>query len=103
MFREGRRSADHLFTVLYRESGRPEPRLGMTVSARRIRGAVERNRLRRLVRESFRHTVHELPGLDIVVVMKESAKAASNREVFASLAAHWARLKRPRESALPNG
>jgi ribonuclease P protein component len=103
VFREGRRSADRLFTVLYRRSGQVESRLGMTASARRIRGAVERNRLRRLIRESFRQATPELKGLDVVVVLRENAAAASNEEVFASLYAHWARLKSDQKRAPANG
>jgi ribonuclease P protein component len=99
VFRDGRRSADRLFTVLYRRSGQEPSRLGMTASARRIRGAVKRNRLRRLIRESFRQRVLELSGLDIVVVIREHAAPATNQEVFASLDSHWSRLKSARQRA----
>ncbi len=99
MFREGSRSADRLFTVLYRPSGEKPSRLGMTASARRIRSAVKRNRLRRLVRESFRQRAQDLSGLDVVVVMRDSAAAATNQEVFASLDTHWSRLKSARQRA----
>lgn len=103
MFREGRRSADRLFTVLYRRSGEELSRLGMTASARRIRSAVKRNRLRRLVRESFRQRAQELNGLDVVVVMRDTAAAATNQEVFASLDSHWSRLKSAQQRASTNG
>jgi ribonuclease P protein component len=75
----------------------------MTASARRIRGAVKRNRLRRLIRESFRRSLHSVPGLDVVVVIREEAAAATNDEVFASLDAHWLRLKSAQERASVNG
>lgn len=92
MFESGQRSTDRLFTVLYRRSGLPHARIGMTAPARRVRTAVARNRVRRLIRESFRHAVDELAGLDVVVMVKEPAAAATNPQVFASLAAHWGRL-----------
>jgi ribonuclease P protein component len=94
VFREGRRSQDQLFTVLYRHSGQEKARLGMTASARRVRGSVARNRLRRLIRESFRHARAEIGGLDVVVVVRDGAALASNSEVFSSLEAHWTRLQR---------
>jgi ribonuclease P protein component len=69
-------------------------RLGMTASAKKLRTAVGRNRVRRLVRESFRHAADRLDGLDIVVLAKEPSARASNGEIFASLDVHWARLQR---------
>jgi ribonuclease P protein component len=83
-----------LFTVLYRPSALPEARLGMTASARRVRTSVGRNRIRRLVRESFRHARRSLAAVDIVVVVKEPAARASNAAIFASLERHWGRLRR---------
>jgi ribonuclease P protein component len=94
VFKDGRRSADPLFTVLYRPSGLAHPRLGMTASAKRVRTAVGRNRIRRLVRESFRHSTQRLRGLDVVVLVKDAAKDADNARIFASLDSHWQRLER---------
>ena len=41
-------------------------RLGLIVSKRMLPRAVDRNRAKRVIRESFRHAV-ELPAMDIVV------------------------------------
>jgi ribonuclease P protein component len=66
----------------------------MTASAKRLRTAVGRNRIRRVVRESFRHAARRLTGLDIVVLVKEPAGKATNEDIFASLDGHWVRLER---------
>jgi ribonuclease P protein component len=94
VFASARRSADPLFTVLFRPSSQDHARIGMTASAKRIRTAVGRNRIRRLVRESFRRVQTELAGLDIVVVIKEPAARADNASIAGSLEAHWRRLRR---------
>ena len=63
-------------------------RFGVSVG-RRVGGAVERNRIRRIVRESFRLHQHEIPALDLVVSARPKARAAPGSELRASLAALW--------------
>lgn len=53
-------------------SSQPQARLGIVVAKRNVRLAVARNKLKRLVRESFRQQQQRLNGLDIVVVIKKN-------------------------------
>ena len=68
------------------------PRLGLAVAVRAAGGAVARNRLRRLIRESFRVHQHALPALDLVVGCRPGARAAAAPALRASLAALWGRV-----------
>lgn len=82
-----------MFTVLYIDNGKQEARLGLAISKKHCKLAVGRNRLKRLVRESFRHHRAGLSGLDIVVLNQPAAMRASNKALFDSLQRHWQRCQ----------
>ena len=68
-YRDGRRARGALLLVVGSPNGLDHPRLGLSVGKRIWRGAVQRNRVRRIFREAFRLSVPELPpGLDLILV-----------------------------------
>jgi ribonuclease P protein component len=94
VFRHGRRSADPAFTVLATNNDGDAARLGLAVSKRTARHATRRNRLKRIIRESFRQADPALPAIDIVVISKASADATPADALRASLDRHWRRIAR---------
>ncbi len=74
MQQRGRRIFSGELLVLALASGTPRPRIGITVSSR-IGNAVERNRVKRWIREGWRCVVAELPPVDLVVIARAGALA----------------------------
>jgi ribonuclease P protein component len=86
---KGRKAHRHHILVEMRErQDANPPRVGFTVTKRTARRAVERNRIRRRLKEAARITsgVEFQPGCDYVLVGRQSAVRASFAEIEAQLA-----------------
>lgn len=68
-------------------------RLGLAVGVRAAGNAVRRNRVKRLVRETFRVTQQELPSVDLVVNARPGAGQASTTALRASVLALWDKVR----------
>ena len=89
-------TGDCLVFILKRRAAGSPLRLGITAS-RKIGGAVQRSRARRLIREAFRALFHELPAaLDIVVIVR---RPLGERKMDAVLAEWQRALPRIRRTA----
>ena len=92
MFAGAERVADRYFTVLAATNGTDAARLGLAISRRAAKRAVDRNRIKRLIRESFRHQRPALPPVDVVVMARPTAPAATSEELARALDTLWQRL-----------
>jgi ribonuclease P protein component len=88
----GKRLGNDFFTVSAQPNDLTWARLGMSIAARLLRRAVDRNRVRRLIRESFR--VHQLglPPLDIVIGARVAVKTADNVRLRSALEQLWQKI-----------
>jgi ribonuclease P protein component len=94
LYREGRRFNNSNFLVLARINSLPHARLGLSISAKAVGNAVNRNRVKRAIREYFRLNLHRLPSIDIVVNARSGAKSADNAALTHSLGQLWDKLAR---------
>ncbi|HEV2228023.1 MAG TPA: ribonuclease P protein component [Steroidobacteraceae bacterium] len=94
-YARGRRFGDGFFTVIATANEFGAPRLGLAVAVRAAGGAVARNRLRRIIRESFRLHQRTLPALDLVVSVRPKAREVPARALHESLAVLWRKLAEP--------
>ncbi|PLY16965.1 MAG: ribonuclease P protein component [Sedimenticola sp.] len=92
VFNRAQKSVDDYFTVLYRVNDLNQARLGLAIAKKNLKRAVDRNQVKRVVRESFRSHQPELEGLDIVVLSRKGIPAGDKPLLHASLEKHWARL-----------
>ena len=82
------------FLFLAKPSELPNSRLGLVVAKKKVRRAHERNRVKRLARESFRLHQQQLSDLDIVVMPKAGIDTVPNAELHQQLQFAWQKLNR---------
>src|SRR5256885_17178576 len=86
-YARGRRMGDGFFAVTASVNKSGAPRLGLAVAVRAAGGAVARNRIRRITRESFRPHQPEIPAVAPVGTMRAGPPGAPREGPREGLAA----------------
>jgi ribonuclease P protein component len=92
--RRGKKFSDAFFSLAVLVNHETHARLGLSIATRIFGTAVARNRIKRLTRESFRLNQHSLPPVDVTVSARDAARAATSRELRASLDEHWKSIQK---------
>lgn len=88
------RSVDDCLTLLAAPNTVGYPRIGLAIAKKQVRRAVDRNRSKRVIRDSFRHHAAQLPAIDIVVLARSELVRTDKRQLHDKLARHWLRLNK---------
>lgn len=89
-----RRVTDACFAVNFMPNQLGRARLGLSVGAKAVGNAVARNRVKRVVRESFRKAAGDLAGIDLVVGARNGARTAHNARLRESLDELWKQVQK---------
>lgn len=80
------------FLILAAPNQLGHARLGLIFAKKNLKRAHDRNRVKRLVRESFRAHKTDLPDVDLIVMGRQGLAEIDNASLYATLETLWQRL-----------
>tara|TARA_B100000787_G_scaffold91962_1_gene67936 strand:+ start:107 stop:460 length:354 start_codon:yes stop_codon:yes gene_type:complete len=72
VFKKGLHSQSKFWKIIASDSGNSFSRLGLAVSKKQYKRAVDRNLFKRIARETFRNNQNDLEFFDFVIMVKKS-------------------------------
>ncbi len=84
------------FLILANTNNRTNSRLGLVIAKKNVAKAVQRNRVKRIVREFFRNSNDQITDLDLVVLARKDIDTLHNSQITARLASLWKDLNKQR-------
>jgi len=90
---EAKASHKHLL-LLAKRSAKPGHRLGLVIAKKNVKLAVQRNRVKRVAREFFRHLPDSEATMDVVLLARRGIDQLDNAELSTILQQQWQKLDR---------
>ena len=87
--------------ILARRNSLGYSRLGLVVAKKHAKRAVDRNQIKRMIRESFRHNQLKLENFDCVVLSRAGAQNLDKQQLRGMVDQLWSRLLRKRNGSRP--
>ena len=89
VFRQAKRVSGKGLTILTVENSVGHPRLGLAIAKKHLKLASRRNRLKRIIRESFRQHQSDFANIDIVVLTRPDITKRESAQLWKALEQHW--------------
>ena len=96
------RAAQPQFLILARPNELDHPRLGLVIAKKHVRNATDRNRIKRIARETFRLRQHELFPLDAIVLARGGAGELDNTALTKIFRKLWRKLDQRARNPQPD-
>lgn len=93
IFDKAKKVNQRYLTLLHKPNQTEHARLGLVVGKRVANSAVKRNRIKRVIRESFRHYQTNLTGIDIIVIARQQCDKLTKQKLREGIDQLWEKLK----------
>ena len=87
--------------ALFKPNQRPQGRIGLVIAKRVAKTAVSRNRIKRVLRESFRQNQEQLKGLDIIIIARQQCDTLDKTKLRRGIDLLWENLRKHLELHSP--
>ena len=92
VFDAAKKFSQRYWLALYKPNAQNNARVGIMVGKRAVPLAVDRNTIKRVIRESFREHQGNLPGLDIIVMARHQCNILTKIELREGIEKLWQNL-----------
>lgn len=96
------RASNRYCLILSRPNDESNPKLGLIIAKKHIRLAVERNRIKRVIRESFRQHQHQLPPINAIVLARKGLDTLENKDIHDLMTLLWKKICQKQKSLKEN-
>jgi|TARA_B100001750_G_scaffold165110_1_gene133684 ribonuclease P protein component len=95
LFSSTTKSEDTFFAVFYAPNKTPKNRIGVSVAKKLINKATKRNKVKRIIKNSFMEGLVCERGVDVVVRVKyQASRTPGDKILIESLTKHWQKIMR---------
>ncbi|KPJ68193.1 MAG: hypothetical protein AMJ43_01070 [Coxiella sp. DG_40] len=92
MFHDANKLSGNCFNIFFKANTFEHPRLAIIISKRSVHNAVDRNHLKRIIKESFRLHQYMISGYDVLFIALKGVDQLTNEELTQCLEEQWQRL-----------
>ena len=92
VFSQGKKIVTPHLTVIFCANELTYPRIGLAISKKSVGSAVERNQIKRIIRDSFRQQQACNAPIDIVVISRKGMEQCLKSDIRNSLSLAWQKL-----------